>query len=608
MQSVFNPTPLANQAYQPRQGVFYAFDQDLTAPIAPDRSRRLKLRDWIFHPFETFKLYRKLSLNSQARESFGVRLSMYKELRKSLSRKGRRYLYQQLAKGRLTDNRADDNRTTLAHLYAILKNPRATGFQTNAILEETLRILAKPQTIDQKFGTLQPQALQSLSNYYNSGLGPKLAPSVGIQDLQVASSATCVASSVMYYMAHRNPSEFVRHIAELTSPRLAFYEKAWLNEISPEDPSLAARKLNEYGIPATAVPGTNGAQYRIKVVLPHSGYLRALNQQGPREPGSHGIVESAYQNALTHLVVRSYDPGLGKRINADGTLDPAGGLEEDRKTLMESIIKDNGGTMSVTYQFTASDKNSEPYLLGYYRNFDQITRDIMQAIDMGEDVIIGYTDTDSMSTPGRINMGHEITITGYQRNKKTGRVDFIVADSDDNKSHLVKRSASEIVPKIHHAGFPVKLAQKIWREIQGQLNNQYLIPTREDSTRYSLIPTVPPHQQGAFLKEYQQMLEQENDQQAQQQPAQQRPTRQEPSLRQPQAPSLPDRTHWPAPPSVPANFDAYRNAEYYNSFWTTAPVAPNPWAYTNSRARYYNPFWSQAPAPQNPWPYAYSWN
>ncbi len=467
-QMPYNPAPVSNQTYRPRQGVFYALDMNLSAPPSPERSAKLRLRDWAFHPIETYYLMQQLKISPQKNESFGMRLAMYRVLKQTLSTKGRKNLYQQLIQGRLTDVKADDNRSTLSHLYAIVTTPRAEGLEAKLVLEDILRLMSAPQTITQRFGKLQPQFLQGLMNYYNSGSGPKISQPIDINSLRVSSSATCVASSLMYYMVSKNPSEFARHIAELTSPRLAFQEKAWLNEISPEDPSQAAQKLAEYGIPAVAVPGTNGAQYWVKVDLPYSGLFRAMNHEGSHEIGTRGVVEAAYQSALTHLVVRSYDPGLDMRVNPDGTLDPSKGLEEDRKTLMESIIKDNGGVMSVTYQFTAAGSDDEPYLMGYYRNFDQTTRDVMQAIDNGEQVIIGITDTDRLGTPGRINMGHELTVTGYEQDKKTGEIMFTIADSDDDDPNLVKRPASEIVPQIHHAGFPVKPAQRIWNEINSR--------------------------------------------------------------------------------------------------------------------------------------------
>lgn len=562
-QSQFYPSAVVSQPVRPQQNVYPAQDIDLSAPPMPNRSKRLTLGNWLFHPLESYQLSRKLGVNPQSEESFGIRLAMYQALKKNLTRKERRYLFQQLMRGRLTDTRADDNRSTLAHLYSIVTTPRGSGFHANVVLGETLRVMTEPKTITQKFGDLSAQSLQNLMNYYNSGLGPKMSEPLDVNALRVVSSATCVASSLMYYMADKNPSEFTRHIAGLTGPRQAFYEKVSASELSPDNPALAGQKLNEYGVPATAVPGTNGAQYWVKVDLPYSGAIRAIDQQNTHEPGSRGVVEAAYQGALTHLVVRSYDPGLDMRVNPDGSLDPSKGLEEDRKTLMESIIKDNGGVMSVTYQFTAAGQDDSPYLIGYYRNFDQTTRDIMQALDMGEYVIIGITDTDPAGTAGRINMGHELTVVGYERDKRTGEILFKIADSDDDNPKLVKRRASEIVPKIHHAGFPVKLAQQIWSQINANTNNQYLVPGTDDAMRYQLIATVPPSQQGAFLEDYFRRVQADEAAQApEQQPGATYPQQANPAPFQ-------------LPPSYPISYSTYPGSySYAQSYFR--PVQPVP--------------------------------
>lgn len=516
----YNTAPLANQTVAPKQGWMSKLEIELAAPPAPQLKAKLRLRDWIFHPIQTWRLSNSLKVNLQPGETFQQRLAMYREISTQLSKSGQKFLYDQLKKGRLTDTQADDNKSTIAHLYAIVTRPRAQGLNSQVILEDTLRLMSQPQTITQKFAPLDPQTTKELMAYYRSPQGPKTSSPINVNMLEVSSSATCVASSVMYYMADHCPSEFARHIAELTSPLLAFQEKAWLNEIAPENPAYAAQKLNEYGIPATAVPGTNGAQYWIKVNLPYSGYLRAKGQQkslaqqaaeakiGISQPEARGVVESVYQAALTRLVVQSYDPGLDMRINPDGSLDPAKGLEEDRKTLMESIIKDNGGVMSVTYQMTLPTREGENYLMGYFRSFEQTTRDIMRTIDMGEKVIIGITDTDSYGNPGRINMGHEITLDKYRRDKRTGEIFFEVADSDDSNPNKVERSAREIIPKIHHAGFPVQVAQRIQNEMNLQ-QGQHMVPDSQDAGRFDLLAIVAPQNQQAFVDEYQKMVAEE---------------------------------------------------------------------------------------------------
>jgi hypothetical protein len=175
-------------------------------------------------------------------------------------------------------------------------------------------------------------------------------------------------------------------------------------------------------------------------------------------------------------------------------------------------------------------------------------------------------------------MGHELNVVGYTKDAKTGEVIFNIADSDDNNPNLVQRRASEIVPKIHHAGFPVKQAQKIWNDINSKLNNQYFLPDESDSKRFQLISTVPAKEQPAFLDEYQKILQ---EQEAQQPSADVAPQLTQPALAQQQSPLphwqpqwqpafMPQMYNWQAGYAVP------RQTYSQQQTWQ----APQPWGYT----------------------------
>ncbi len=588
------PLPAAQNTAMVPNGVFSMMDDQALAPPVPQKSGWFRLVfDILTHPtLKTITLVKRLGIQNKSGQSFAKNLAMYRTLQKNLSSHGKKYLYGLLKSGRLMDISVSDQQSTLAHLYSIVTTPRAQSLDAKTILEDTVRLLDHPETVTQKFGTLTQNNIQALVNYYHSGLGPKITQPLSLKMLQVNSSATCVASSVMFYMLHREPSEFVRQVSQLSSPRLAFYQKVSASELSPEDPSQAAQIINDYQLQATAAPGSNGSEFWVKVDLPYSGVvvtdnqlkdsrlafyqkfrydelspeqlqkiysreidtyqppgeedssviwvkmdkspgkkiIREANQDDPHSDkfpkhfhplgrreilaiSTRGPVESMYQGALTHLAVRTYDPGLDERVNPDGTLDDNKGLEEDRKTLMESIVKNNGGEMSVTYQFTAAGQSGDPYLMGYYRSFDQTTQDLVRALDAGQDIIVGITDTDQGGEAGKIVMGHELTVTGYERDRKTGEIIFTVADSDDGVPTLVKRPASQLVPMIHHAGFPVKQAMQIWNQINTMPQNQYMLPDQNDASHFHLLATVPPAQQQAFLANYQRMVQEEDAQQ-----------------------------------------------------------------------------------------------
>ena len=121
------------------------------------------------------------------------------------------------------------------------------------------------------------------------------------------------------------------------------------------------------------------------------------------------------------------------------------GLIEFEKTFTESVVEDKN-KISVTYQTV--DENAK--LVGYETDFATMKKQITDAINMGENVIIGYTQVNSDNT---IINGHEITITGIKKSPD-GKLIFVCNDTDDNMSKPVEYTEDYLLPKIHHAGLP----------------------------------------------------------------------------------------------------------------------------------------------------------
>ena len=74
---------------------------------------------------------------------------------------------------------------------------------------------------------------------------------------------------------------------------------------------------------------------------------------------------------------------------------------------------------------------------------------------MGENVIIGYTQTDETN---KIINGHEITITGIKQDKN-GQLLFICNDTDDDYSGSIVYTEDYLLPKIHHAALPQSVVE-----------------------------------------------------------------------------------------------------------------------------------------------------
>ncbi len=472
-------------------GASAGFDQFQRAGTAPDirMSFPEKAFALLLNPFQITNLFRKRK-PGQGEDTF-QRIKMYNALKHQLDKAGRKRLKSLMKNGVLDDLDTDDRHSTLYHLYAMSTTRRGRGYDSKRLLAETLEILDRPYLITQKFAPLSENvAREILSTRANPGLNragvaPAIKP-LTWNDLNVENSATCVSSSVMYYMAEKKPGELARHLNELTSPMNAFFEKAKLDEISPDDPSKAYQILKQNGI-KYYMSGPN--EVTVKVELPLAGKLRAVDSQKvPGNQDARNAIETAYQSALTYLATKSYDPATDLR-DSEVPGETSKGLTEPEKTLMETIIKDNGGVMSITYQAVAGKANPKPgeesnsYLYGYTRPFEQTVSDIIEALKIGEFVIIGITDTDQS---GAIVGGHEITITSAFVDKKDGELKFVVADSDDGVPAPVVRTARELIPRIHHAGLPLEIAKRIRQE--QERNPGYFVPTPADEASFTPMP------------------------------------------------------------------------------------------------------------------------
>lgn len=229
----------------------------------------------------------------------------------------------------------------------------------------------------------------------------------------------------------------------------------------------------------------------VKVNLPPAGVLRAIDSQfAPTDRSYRNAVEAAYQSALTFLADHTYDPATDKIDDGGPEGEGHKGLTEMQKSVMETIIKENGGVQSVTYQAVDSKANpatpeeeGNSYLYGYNRSFEQTQKDIERSLKMKEPVVIGTTDTDEN---GAVVMGHEITIMAQYYSPQTHELIYGVADSDDDNPKLVARRARDIIPSIHHIGFPLALAKEINQEIS---TNQGIIltPDAQDAAHYTLL-------------------------------------------------------------------------------------------------------------------------
>lgn len=166
-------------------------------------------------------------------------------------------------------------------------------------------------------------------------------------------------------------------------------------------------------------------------------FFRAKIQTTNKDPYERTPLDVLMQSTFMQIgSQQSYNSLTDKRAGKFNQNDK--GLIEFEKTFTESVVFDKN-ILSVTYQTV--DENAR--LVGYETDLGTMKKHLTTALDEGENVIIGYTQTDNNNI---IVNGHEITIVGYKTDDK-GKVTFICNDTDDNIPRAIEYSEDYLLPK-----------------------------------------------------------------------------------------------------------------------------------------------------------------
>ncbi len=354
----------------------------------------------------------------------------YNELLKTASKTTKKQLEQLLKTGVLLNSASNDNSTTLDNLYKIVSTPRAQGLDNNDILTQTVAILSDPYIITQQFGNI-PQA-------YKAQAAALAGDNAGQENVE--HSGTCVASSIEFNLAQKHPAEFARFAQGLSSPDMSVNKTIELKNLA--DNTLdAIWLLNAFEIPYKA---DDFDKAHLTFAPDKNAIVRAHIQTVDKDRLERSSVDVLMQSTFMQIgSQQSYDTLTDKRAGKFNQND--NGLIEFEKTFTESVVE-NKNKISVTYQKVDEDAK----LVGYETDFNTMKKHITDALEMGENVIVGYTQVDNNNI---IINGHEITITGVKTDKN-GKLIFICNDTDDNLSKPVEYSEDFLLPKIHHAGLP----------------------------------------------------------------------------------------------------------------------------------------------------------
>lgn len=354
----------------------------------------------------------------------------YNELLKISDKDTKKQLNTLLKTGILLNADSNDNSTTLDNLYKIATTQRAQGLSNNVILKDTIETLADPHIITQQFGNIPDKYRANVE----AAAGDKAA------EINVEHSGTCVASSIEFNLADKHPAEFARFAEGLSSQEMSVKKTIKMNNLA--DNTLdAIWLLNAFEIPYEAHDFDRAT---LKFAPDKNAIVRAFIQTVDKDRLERSPLDVLMQSTFMQVgSQQSYDSLTDKRAGKFNQNDK--GLIEFEKTFTESVVEDKN-KISVTYQTV--DENAK--LIGYETSFDTMKKQITDALNLGENVIVGYTQVDNTNT---IINGHEITIIGTKTDKD-GKMIFICNDTDDNVSKPIEYSEDYLLPKIHHAALP----------------------------------------------------------------------------------------------------------------------------------------------------------
>ncbi len=360
----------------------------------------------------------------------------YTEISSSLDKNSRKVLETLLKNGILLNNKSNDNSTVLDNLHKILKEPRAQGLDNIGILKDAIATIAYPYLITQQFGNIP-------SNYSQIAIQANGQGNPG--DINVKQSGTCVAASTEFKLAKQMPAEFARIANDLSSPKLSAQRDIKLDNLA-DNTLTGVWLLNAFEIPFNMHDYNNAT---LNFAPDKNAIIRAQIQTVDKDPYERTPLDVLMQSTFMQIgSQQSYNSLTDKRTGKFNQNDK--GLIEFEKTFTESVVFDKN-ILSVTYQTV--DENAR--LVGYETDLATMKKHLTTALDMGENVIIGYTQTDENNI---IINGHEITIVGYKQDKN-GKMIFICNDTDDDVSKPIEYSEDFLLPKIHHAALPKEIVE-----------------------------------------------------------------------------------------------------------------------------------------------------
>lgn len=385
-------------------------------------------------------------LNKRTELSSSNEKKKYTELLKIVNDKNvKKQLNTLLKSGVLLNADSNDNSTVLDNLHKIATTPRAQGLIANTILKDTINILSSPFNVTQHIGDI-PDEYRARALAANQNGSSNLVNSLQAKnEIDVEHSGTCVAASIEFNLAESMPAEFARFAEGLSSPKMSVEKEIKLNNLA--DNTLdAIWLLNAFEIPYEANDFNTA---KLTFAPDKNAIIRAQIQTTHKDPLERSPLDVLMQSTFMQVGSQQSYNSLTDKREGKFNQNPKG-LIEFEKTFTESVVADKN-ILSVTYQTV--DENAR--LIGYETDQETLKRHLLTALDMGENVILGYTYVDKNNI---VVGGHEITVVDYKKDAN-GKLTFVCNDTDDDDPKPIEYSAEYLLPKIHHAALPQKVVE-----------------------------------------------------------------------------------------------------------------------------------------------------
>ncbi len=369
---------------------------------------------------------------------------IYNALLNNIDKTSRKRLETLLKRGILLNSNSQDKSTTLDNLYKIGTTQRAEGLDAKNIIEATIEILENPFKSTQKFGDIPKNYKSKIVNAQMNTT--KMNAQEAEASANVKTSGTCPAASIEFDLAQKTPAEFTRFIEALSSPAISVDKTISLDNLA-DNILDAVWLLNAFEVPYEM---NDFNQAKLKLSPDKNALLRAQIQTTDRDGQERSVVDVLLQSTFMNIgSQQTYNSINDKRAGKFNDKDT--GLVEFEKTFTESIIQDKNKITLINQIINDKEK-----LVGYENDLSKLKQQILETLQQGENIIIGYTFVDNKNN---LLGGHEITIVGA-REDRMGRTYLICNDSDDNHFGAIEYLADELLPKIHHATFPKNIVEK----------------------------------------------------------------------------------------------------------------------------------------------------